>query len=181
MQRRIVHLANPRANLRNKICMHRSFHVFRPKVNRNLMPRGENRVKIPRTGMYKINTPFGANKKYVWDILNYLRHISNYVGHISNYVGHIFYPLQTRMKTKVSPADKYGHADLVCRGCANHGNSSCRVMPPISARLVRPCAFVRYLCKNMKVFEKLSYFSISSYICNMKLRKECNLLEMSVG
>ena len=65
MQRRIVHLANPRANLRNKICMHRSFHVFRPKVNRNLMPRGENRVKIPRTGMYKINTPFGANKKYV--------------------------------------------------------------------------------------------------------------------
>ena len=126
----------------------------------NLVPRGENQVKIPRTGMYKINTPFGANKKYVGHILNYLRHISNYVGHI-------FYPFQTRMKTKVSPTDKYGHADLVCRGCANHGNSSCRVMPPTPVRLVRPCAFVRYLCKNMKVFEKLSYFSICLYICNI--------------
>ena len=160
MQRRIVHLANPRANLRNKICMHRSFHVFRPKVNRNLMPRGENRVKIPRTGMCKINTHLGANKKLVACFFKL-------VARISKSEPLIFYPFQTRMKTKVLPADKYGHADLVCRGCANHGNSSCRVMPPISARLVRPCAFVRYLCKNMKVFEKLSYFSICLYICNI--------------
>ena len=135
MQRRIVHLAKPRANLRNKICMHRSFHVFRPKVNRNLMPRGENRVKIPHAGMCKINTPFGANKKLVACFFKL-------VARISKSEPLIFYPFQTRMKTKVSPADKYGHADLVCRGCANHGNSSCRVMPPISARLVRPCAFV---------------------------------------
>ena len=161
MQRRIVHLANPRANLRNKICMHRSFHVFRPKVNRNLMPRGENRVKIPRTGMYKINTPFGANKKLVACFLKL-------VARISKSEPLIFYPFQTRMKTKVLPADKYGHADLVCRGCANHGNSSCRVMPPTPVRLVRPCAFVRYLCNNMKVFENLSYFSICLYICNIK-------------
>ena len=83
--------------------MHRSFHVFRPKVNRNLMPRGENRVKIPRTGMYKINTPFGANKKLVACFFKL-------VARISKSEPLIFYPLQTRMKTKVSPSDKYRHA-----------------------------------------------------------------------
>ena len=122
----------------------------------NLVPRGENQVKIPHAGMCKINTPFGANKKLVACFFKL-------VARISKSEPLIFYPFQTRMKTKVSPADKYGHADLVCRGCANHGNSSCRVMPPISARLVRPCAFVRYLCKNMKVFEKLSYSWIFTF------------------
>ena len=101
----------------------------------NLVPRGENQVKIPHAGMCKINTPFGANKKLVACFFKL-------VARISKSEPLIFYPFQTRMKTKVLPAGKYGHADLVCRGCANHGNSSCRVMPPISARLVRPCAFV---------------------------------------
>ena len=56
--------------------MHRSLHVFRPKVNRNLMPRGENQVKVPHAGMCKINTPFGANKKLVACFLKLVARIS---------------------------------------------------------------------------------------------------------
>ena len=86
----------------------------------NLVPRGENQVKIPHAGMCKINTPFGANKKYVWDILNYLRHISNYVGHI-------FCPVKTALKHTQKMRTKYGHAPrCAAPNGATPGNHPCR-------------------------------------------------------